>query len=70
LLGASSGLLRSIHGNGDLICDLIPCDYVTNCIIAAGASITSSPTKALEIYNCISSKQMPITWNRFLDIGK
>lgn len=70
LLGASSGILRTVHGNGDLTCDLIPCDFVANCVITAGASIASSPTKSLEIYNCTSSQQFNLTWNEFLDIGK
>ncbi|KAG5680580.1 hypothetical protein PVAND_010077 [Polypedilum vanderplanki] len=70
LMGASSGILRTVHGNGELLCDLIPCDYVTNCIVAAGASISTSPSKALEIYNCTSSQQMPMTWNEFLDLGQ
>ncbi|XP_070499596.1 fatty acyl-CoA reductase 1-like [Chironomus tepperi] len=70
LLGASSGILRTVHGNGDLTCDLIPCDFVANCVITAGASIASSPTKSLEIYNCTSSQQFHLTWNEFLDIGR
>lgn len=68
-MGASTGVLRSVHGNGSLTCDLIPCDYVVNCIIVAGASTASSPAKSLEVYNCTSSQQLGLTWNEFLDLG-
>lgn len=70
LMGASTGILRTVHGNGDLICDLIPCDFVSNCVIVAGASTSTSPTKSLEIYNCTSSYQLHMTWNEFLDLGR
>lgn len=70
LIGASSGLLRTVHGDGNIKPDLIPCDFVANTIIVAGASVASSENKDLQIYNCTSSKQMPITWNHFLDLSR
>lgn len=70
LIGASSGLLRTVHGNGDAVPDLIPCDFVVNSIIVAAASVASSEHKDLKIYNCTSSKQQPISWNQFLDLSR
>lgn len=70
LLGASTGIIRSVYGDGDLVCDIIPCDFVVNCIIAAGASTASTSSKSLEVYNCTSSKHLGLTWNGFLDLGK
>lgn len=70
LIGASSGLLRTVHGNGDVIPDLIPCDFVVNSIVVAGASVATCEHKELKIYNCTSSKQLPITWNQFLDLSR
>jgi alcohol-forming fatty acyl-CoA reductase len=70
LIGASSGFLRTVHGDGNIVPDLIPCDFVVNTIIAAGASVASSENKDLKIYNCTSSKQLPITWNQFLDLSR
>lgn len=70
LIGASSGLLRTVHGDGDVIPDLIPCDFVVNSIIVAGASVASCDNKELKIYNCTSSNQLPITWNQFLDLSR
>lgn len=70
LIGASSGFLRTVHGDGNIVSDLIPCDFVVNSIIAAGASVASSEHKQLKIYNCTSSKQLPISWNQFLDLSR
>lgn len=39
LIGASSGFLRTVHGDGDRVPDLIPCDFAVNAIIVAAASV-------------------------------
>lgn len=70
LIGTSSGLLRTVHGKGSLIPDLIPSDFVVNSIIVAAASVASSEHEELKIYNCTSSKQQPISWNAFLDLSR
>jgi fatty acyl-CoA reductase len=70
LTGAGAGVIRSIHGNGNLVSDLIPCDFVVNCIVAAGACVASNPSKEFKVYNCTSSTLLPITWNEFLDTSK
>ena len=70
LLGASSGILRTVHGNPKVVPDLIPVDFTVNLIIAAGASLAQSDVKEAKVYNCTSSKQMPITWKEFLDLSK
>lgn len=70
LIGASSGFLRTVHGDGDIVADLIPCDFAVNAIIVAAASVASSDNRDLKIYNCTSSKQLPISWNQFLDLSR
>lgn len=70
LVGASSGLLRTVHGDGKIVPDLIPCDFVVNSIIVAGASIAENENKDLQIYNCTSSKQLPISWDEFLELSR
>lgn len=69
LIGAGSGFLRTVYGNGDNIADLIPCDFAVNSIIVSAASVASRENESLKIYNCTSSKQLPITWNQFLDLS-
>lgn len=70
LVGASSGLLRTVHGDGNIVPDLIPCDFVVNSIIVAGASVAASDNKDLKIYNCTSSQRQPISWNEFLQLSR
>lgn len=70
LIGASSGLLRTVHGDGDIVPDLIPCDFAVNALIVAAASVAVRDNKDLQIYNITSSKQLPITWNQFLDLSR
>ena len=70
LVGASTGLIRTVHGSGKIIPDLIPCDFVANSIIVAGASVAKSENKDLKIYNCTSSKQQPISWDAFLELSR
>lgn len=70
LVGASTGLIRTVHGNGKIIPDLIPCDFVVNSVIVAGASVATSENKDLKIYNCTSSKQQPVSWDDFLELSQ
>lgn len=70
LVGASSGLLRTVHGCSKIVPDLIPCDFVVNAMIVAGASVAMSENKELKIYNCTSSKQLPVSWDDFLELSR
>lgn len=70
LVGASTGLIRTVHGNGKIVPDLIPCDFVVNSVIVAGASVATSENKDLKIYNCTSSKQQPVSWDDFLELSQ
>lgn len=64
---ASTGLLRVVYGKGDVTPDLIPCDFVVNSIVVAAASMVSNKNKNMQIFNCTTSQQKPITWNELLD---
>lgn len=73
LIGASTGLLRCVHGAGTLIPDLLPVDYAVNVIIAAAVKrsiLQETGCKDIQIINCTTSSEIPITWNEFLDIGR
>lgn len=70
LVAAGSGVLRTVHGNGEIVPDLIPCDFVVNAMIVAGASIACNDNKQIRIFNCTSSKQQAITWNQFLELSQ
>lgn len=35
MMGAAVGLIRTMHCEMDFLADLVPADYVVNCVIAA-----------------------------------
>lgn len=65
----TAGTLRSFYGNGNKVIDLIPCDFAVSAIIVAGASASTCANTDLKIYNCLSSKRLPITWNKLFEAG-
>jgi alcohol-forming fatty acyl-CoA reductase len=67
---ASTGLLRVVYGKSDVTPDLIPCDFVVNSMVVAAASMASNENKNMQIFNCTTSQQKPITWNELLDTSK
>lgn len=39
-------------------------------MVVAAASMASNENKQLQIFNCTTSQQKPITWTEFLDLSK
>lgn len=73
LIGASTGLLRCVHGAGSLIPDLLPVDFASNASIAASvqcAQFREMGYKKLQVINLTTSSEIPITWDEFLEIGR
>ncbi|XP_045485742.1 putative fatty acyl-CoA reductase CG5065 [Pieris rapae] len=68
----SRGLNPYIYSSEDVVCDLIPVDYVANLIIIAGAKGEISDD--VSVYNINSSSENPITWksssNSYLEQSK
>ncbi|KAK9879058.1 hypothetical protein WA026_003873 [Henosepilachna vigintioctopunctata] len=71
------GILRTIHGDPDAKCDLVPVDFVVNCIISAAyqrAKLNQMPAissiyshKMTPIFNYCYSPNLPsITWGSYL----
>lgn len=62
---ASIGLLRTIDWDSYATADMIPVDYVANCMLcAAYESYTNSP-KRMKIYNLSSGNLQPMSWGSF-----
>nr|ACJ06520.1 FAR-like protein XIII [Ostrinia scapulalis] len=60
---ACKGLLLRWHGDGTVVCDLIPVDHVANLIIAAAWESNERRlmgNKGVKVYNCCSSLRNPI----------
>lgn len=70
LIGASSGILRSMRGDGDMCTDLLPVDFVANALIAAAWDTAVTKWCKMPVYNCTTSSDMPVTWNEFVKIGQ
>lgn len=70
LVGASSGVLRTVHGSGMIVPDLVPVDFTINATIAAAVNLGNNNCGDCRVYNCTTSSDMPITWNEFLNTGR
>lgn len=79
LLGAATGLIRSLHCVEHYKADMVPADHVINTSIAAAWDIatTRSANKnedsvaesEIPIYHNISSSQKPITWHNYMNLS-
>ncbi|XP_068621731.1 fatty acyl-CoA reductase wat-like [Battus philenor] len=73
-VGSATGILRTLQCNERVTADLVPVDYVVNCLIAAAASVhrayrTRSPPPEPPVFNYVSSVENPITWGDFMQLN-
>lgn len=74
LVGAALGVMRTIYGDENKTADVVPADYVINCIVAAAWHVGTTRTQNEEapsqedipIFNYVSCVQNPITWSKYL----
>lgn len=67
---AGTGILRTIHGRGSVIPDMIPVDFASNSFIVAAAFVGRNKSNDCPVYNCTTSSDKPISWTDFLEIGR
>lgn len=60
-LTAGIGLMRNVWVNVKQILDLVPCDTVSNLILAASAATSLKPGPCIELYHASSSSKNPCT---------
>lgn len=60
-LTAALGLLRNVQVDVSQILDLVPCDTVSNMILAASAATSMKQSPCLELYHSSSSHKNPCT---------
>lgn len=85
VMGASIGLLRTLHCPPEYIAELVPADYVISHLVVASWDIAKrkngllsieyanpeiAETKRVPIYNYVTTCQNRITWRRFLNLNK
>ncbi|KAK4877842.1 hypothetical protein RN001_010348 [Aquatica leii] len=72
-IGAFLGVIRTANCEFDYIADLIPVDYVVNCLLVAasknGKKRGTTKCDDIPIYNCTSSFQNPVTWRNCFEHG-
>ena len=67
-LTSGIGILRNVKSDPNIKIDTVPCDYVSNFIIAVSAYASIIPTPRLSIYHASSSELNPITIVQYTDI--
>lgn len=64
-----NGLFRTIICEKDYQCDIIPVDFVINLVIAVAWRTAATKSNDMEVYNCVTSRQKPITWEQFVRLS-
>lgn len=66
IAAAGKGILRSMLCEPNKVADLVPVDMVINLMLTAAWRIGTLKNKELQVYNCCTGQQKPITWQRFI----
>ena len=61
-IGAGLGIIRTFHGNHDIVAHLVPVDYVCNCILAATWKTAKERKSNVTVFNYIGFKRKQLTW--------
>lgn len=80
LIGAGTGVIRTIECNPNKVADLVPVDMTVNALIACAwttarktMELTKNNVKTVEepkVFNYVSGPRQPITWREFLITNK
>ncbi|KAJ3617955.1 hypothetical protein MTP99_005994 [Tenebrio molitor] len=66
VVGAGTGLLKTMHCDSSKTAELVPGDYVINHMIAASYQTAIEKPKEIPIYNYVSSVENHHTWRDFM----
>lgn len=66
-----NGVFRTIICEPDYVVDVVPVDIVINLMIVAAwrTASTDSVGADMKVYNCVTSKQNPVTWSEFVGLS-
>ncbi|CAG4948984.1 unnamed protein product [Parnassius apollo] len=73
-VGSATGMLRTMQCDENVTADLVPVDFVVNCLMASALNVhkaysSSSPPPEPPIFNYVSSVENPITWGDFMKLN-
>ncbi|KAL3270689.1 hypothetical protein HHI36_021217 [Cryptolaemus montrouzieri] len=68
IAAAGKGIFRTMLCDSNRTADLVPVDMVINLMLAAAWRIGTTKNRELQIYNCSTGQQKPITWKNFIGL--
>ncbi|XP_066593573.1 putative fatty acyl-CoA reductase CG5065 [Prorops nasuta] len=69
IAAAGKGFFRTMLCHENKTADLVPVDIVINLMICAAWRTATQPTETIQVYNCCTGQQNPITWKQFVDLS-
>lgn len=66
ILAIANGDLRTLICEQNILFDIVPVDTIINMMIVTAWKTAINKTYEIKVYNCVSSKQNPITWGEFI----
>ncbi|PNF42320.1 Fatty acyl-CoA reductase wat [Cryptotermes secundus] len=70
-VGAGTGLIRTVHIDGDKVANIVPVDMAVNALIVSAWEVANKPRAQsgdeIPVYNYVSSVQRPLTWEQFME---
>lgn len=75
--GAGTGVLRTLHCNGDVNANIIPVDMCVNALISTAWEVgeiyetfkKEQKNFEIPVYHYESSNEQPISWGKFMDLS-
>ncbi|KAI4454871.1 male sterility protein 2-related [Holotrichia oblita] len=67
-VGAGVGLIRVANIDKNVKAEIVPADYVINCIIGASYKTTTERKGEIVVYNYVASPENVITWSKYMHL--
>lgn len=68
VIGVAAGLLRVIYVHKENQAELVPVDMCCNSLIASAYDVAVNSYEEPPIYNFVTNKQNPLTWEKYCDL--
>ena len=68
MIGVAAGLLRVIYVHKENVAELGPVDMCCNSLITAAYDVAVNSYEEPPIYNYVTSKKNPLTWQMYCDL--
>uniref|UniRef100_A0ABD2WB33 Fatty acyl-CoA reductase n=1 Tax=Trichogramma kaykai TaxID=54128 RepID=A0ABD2WB33_9HYME len=69
IAAAGKGFFRTMLCHEDKVADLVPVDIVINLMIVAAWRTAIHRSDTIQVYNCSTGQQNPITWKHFVELA-